>query len=147
LALEVKFPDTRGPFPIREPILVSGRTGRGNALYVEYLSESQIRFGYDQWGVGAYQSEPLTLDLSQTHLLEVDYGALHHSDDVPGTVKRAPLIIRVDGREVWHALMPYYTCTAASIVIGNNAIGSSTCEMQFSGGLLVPLLAEPAPSP
>ena len=147
LTLRVRFPETHGSYPVREPILVSGRTGRGNALYVEYLGENQIRFGYDQWGVRAYQSAPVALDLSQTHFLEIDCGVLHPSGDEPGTVRHAPLLIRIDGREVWRAMLPYYTCAAASIVIGRNAIDSSTCGMQFSGGLLVPVPAEAAPLP
>ncbi|HTX65949.1 MAG TPA: hypothetical protein VMD31_09275 [Opitutaceae bacterium] len=147
LRLKVKFPETLSPFPLREPILVSGRTGRGNALYVEYLGGNQIRFGFDQWGVRSYQSAPTTLDLSRVHVLEIDCGVLHPSHDKPGTIRHAPLVIGIDGREVWRATLPYYTCPAASIVIGRNAIDSSTCGMQFTGGLLVPLPADPAPAP
>ena len=147
LALRVRFPEVRGPFPVREPILVSGEPGRGNALYVEYLAPGRIRFGYDHWGHGAYESAPVDLDVVQTHLLQIDYGALHHSTDPVGAIERAPLVIQLDGREVWRAQLPYYTCRATSIVIGNNAIGSSTCGVQFSGGLLVPLPASSATSP
>ena len=137
LKLWVNFPTALGVTPYCDPLVVSGQPQKGNTLYVEYLGGNRIRFGYDHWGFAAHESEVIDVEFSQPHLLEIDFGALHPSDDAPGKIKQAPLIVRIDGRDVWRTQVPYFVCRPGSLIIGSNAIGSTVCRPEFSGSLFV----------
>jgi hypothetical protein len=131
LALVQKHP------PGGDPLLISGRPGHGNALFIEYLDGSHIRFGYDHWGVRSYYSEPVELDFSQWHVIEVNTEALYAVPDSTNLPPRnTPFKLWLDQRLVWEATLPFYPCTAVSVAVGRNPIGSSVCQPSFSGTIL-----------
>lgn len=115
-----------------EPLVVTGRTGRGDALFVEYLGEGAARLGYDHWGVGAWYSSPFLLEGERYHHFSIDMGSLHRSLG-HGKGAMAPVIVWMDGRELWNTELPYYDCEADSIQVGSNSIGFSTSLPDFSG--------------
>lgn len=122
-----------------EPLLCSGEPGRGDLVYVKYLSPSQVAFGFDHWGYGGTLSPPITVDPSADLGVTIDYGALHRQDErspepAAGTTGR--LLVTVDNRPVLDAPEAFYRCSRAMISVGENIIGASTAGSEFTGTIV-----------
>lgn len=113
-----------------EPLLTTGRTGRGDVLFVRYEPDGALRFGHDHWGVGADLSEPVQLDRSEVHFLEI------HS---PALLPSAPagLELRIDGRTIFRSTYTPYRAEQGEIHPGENPIGASSCVSKFTGAFLL----------
>jgi hypothetical protein len=131
--LSVMFPVQRGRE--REPLVVTGETGRGDFLFVEYLNEKQIRFGLDHWGKATVFSEPLASDLTAPHTLEI---ALESFPDPTGRPEKEPrrLSVTMDGRVVWAQEAKLFAVTATDVFVGRNPIGGTGCAPLFTGAIL-----------
>ena len=71
--LTLRFPTGR---PGRnEPLLVTGRTGAGDVLYVHYIDDRHVSLGYDHWNAGGPLSAPLAVDYAATHVIELSLGS------------------------------------------------------------------------
>jgi putative flippase GtrA len=135
LELTVFFP----PDSLRrnQPLVVAGRTGRADLLYVRTEKPGTLRFGYDHWGYGGGESPPVACDPSQTHLIEVRFGSLLPSARTPAEeALRASLVVRMDGAVVWSRRMPYYDTVGNDLAVARNEIGASSCETAFGGAVL-----------
>ena len=133
-ALAVKFPrNSKGG---NEPLLVTGRSGRGDLYEVGYVDEDHIRFSLDHWDLPIFNSQPI----------KVDYGAIHHivfkfSGMKPyavrhGMIERGLLQVEMDGRLAWEGDFPRYPLQAGMIYFGQNDIGGTTCATEFTGELI-----------
>jgi len=124
LLLEVTLP----PFTeIRsEPILSTGETGRGDLVYVKYLSARQIALGYDHWGVGGPLSAALEVDPSVHQRIEIDTGAIDPAN--PGR-----LILKLNNQTIFDLPEPFYASDPDRLAIGTNAIHASTAAEVFTG--------------
>jgi hypothetical protein len=98
-------------------------------LYVKYVDERSVVFGYDHWGVGGFETEPITVEPGAEQMLEVDYGALHAA--APALAKR--VILRLNGTVVADRPGEFYACPPERVKVGVNAIGASTASERFSG--------------
>jgi hypothetical protein len=127
LCIEFRFPPFGGKRS--EPLVSSGESGRGNLLYVKYVDERSVVFGYDHWGVGGFETEPITVEPGAEQMLEVDYGALHAA--APAPAKR--VILRLNGTVVADRPGEFYACSPERVKVGVNAIGASTASERFSG--------------
>jgi len=113
----------------REPLVSSGETGKGDLLYVKYLSDRAVAFGYDHWGVGGFETDPIPVEPGAEAVLEVDYGALHSGQ----TASAGRVVIRLDGAVVVDRPGESYACPPAQVKVGINSIGASTAVEKFSG--------------
>jgi hypothetical protein len=134
----VRFP--QGPAGLAEPLLVSGKTGAGDIVFVRYLGDGRVRFGFDHWGVGGPESEPVRLGESRRIELVVSHGGLMPAAGPKPRVGspelgalRESVVIAVDDRVVLVAPVKAYPTAVAGITAGRNAIGGSTTTAQFSG--------------
>ncbi len=130
LLLVLRFPDGRTG---SEPLLVSGVTGAGDFIYVQYLDAGHARFGFDHWSVGGKLGEPVPLDYRQPHRLEIEAGALSHPE---GGAAPFPIRVVLDGRVVLEGQSGSYPVATGGVAIGRNPIGGSTCGPAFSGDML-----------
>jgi len=112
-----------------EPLVSSGESGRGNLIYVKYLGERAVAFGYDHWGVGGFETEPITVEPGAQHTLDVDYGTLHSGSPTPAD----RVVIRLDGVVVADRPGAFYACPPERVKVGANSIGASTAVEKFSG--------------
>jgi len=144
LRCSVQFPaDSRGS---QEPLLLTGRTGAADAVYVIYAEDGTVRFGYDHWGVGGPLGEPVTLDRSQAHEVEISLGSLWPplGDDAAwgglAHDRRRELLetvtVRIDGRTVLQHRGAAHPSRPEEIAIGANPVGASTCGPVFTGRIL-----------
>jgi hypothetical protein len=127
--LSVKFPANKPGG--REPLLVTGRTGAGDSIYVVYADDSHIRFGYDHWGTPGAMSPPVAIDYGVTHDLTISMSSL----DPPGSRTRDAVGVTCDGDVALNAPGRAYPARPDEIAIGTNSIGGSACDPQFNGGI------------
>lgn len=114
----------------REPLLVTGRNGAGDAIFIAFLGGSRVRLGHDHWGVGEVLGPPLDLDLDEPHEI-----LLRFSPRLSATIDGAPAL---------DSPLSPYPAQPGECYLGKNPIGASTCEAAFSGQIL---LAEALPDP
>ncbi len=142
IRMQVIFPRHRTGH--REPLVSTGRTGAGDVLSVEYIDDQRLRFTLDHWGTAATSSAPVVTDYSVEHVLEISLGSLYPSDGLGklstlavGRVAewRRQVSVLLDGREVLAQPAAFYISTPAEVAIGTNAIGASSCEAGFTGGI------------
>jgi hypothetical protein len=134
----------RHPASRQEPLLVTGRTGAGDLLYVGYLDATHIRFGYDHWGVGGPVSDPIPIPPGPDLELEISLGSLYPAGDPawaaldPATLKRlrSTVQVRLNGRVVFQQPAAAFPAADDEIYVGRNPIGGSTCGPRFSGRIL-----------
>jgi hypothetical protein len=132
LRFAVKFP--AGEVGRREPLVVSGETGRGNVLAVEYLGPRQLRFVFDHWGRRSYLGPAVSFVPGNVYRVEV-----RHPHYAPGgaahNVRTGPeeLVVSFDGRELWRLDPAFYPMAPEDIFIGVNPLGGTTADEKFRG--------------
>lgn len=152
--LDLTFPATmagRGP----EPLLVTGERGAGDAVFVTYVDDRHVRFGWARWDLGSVLSAPVELDPVVAHRLEIGMGSLFPPADDP---RLAPLSfferdrlkgtarVKLDGREVFAAPGDFPEADSRSVDVGHNAIGLAGCGRVF-GGTIERMARLPLPVP
>ena len=131
VSLLVRFPtDAPGR---SDPLLVTGRTGAGDLLYVRYLDARRVQFGFDHWGVGGIVGPPVALPPGGAHRLILTMGSLYPA--APGR----PALVRVtlDGATVLWGESPCHPARPERVFIGENPIGGSTCGTEFTGRIFL----------
>lgn len=118
-----------------EPLVVTGRTGAGDALVVTEADAGHIRLIWDHWQGGATSSAPILFERGRPHLVEVDMGSLYPTDsevmartlgaDELARLRRT-LKVRVDGVEVFAAEGDFHPVMRKEIQVGANQIGISS---------------------
>jgi hypothetical protein len=120
-----------------EPLITSGRTGAGDFLFVRYLDDGGILFGYETWGEPGQLSKPLLLSTDRRVRLLVEMPGL---SQVRGGF--APpndrLRIVASGTELFNAQVLYKVRRPAEIAFAENPIGGTACDEELHGRLLLP---------
>lgn len=107
LRLHLRFPPDR--IGQVEPLVVLGPQSQQDFLYVYYSAPGQLRFGFESIGRGGPTSRPVSVDLSQPHILDLHYGSFLPPDDHPllhttpaadRDLARRMLTVTLDGRPV-----------------------------------------------
>jgi hypothetical protein len=128
-----------------EPLIATGKAGRGDIVYVKYTDAGHIQFGYDHWGVGGSISPPIAVNYAQPHEFEVGLGSLYPDRKdagwmgLPADVRRQlreQATVSLDGVAVWECKSPAYPSDPADIRVGENTIGASSCSPRFTGEIL-----------
>lgn len=132
--LRVRFP--RAPAAAADPLIVTGRTGVGDFLYVQVLDAHHLRFGFDHWAVGGAVSPPIETDLGLVHEVVLTMGALYAPADRTVGAWRHQVGIWLDGRRVLFAQSECHPTTAEQVILGYNLIGGSTAAPVFRGAIL-----------
>jgi hypothetical protein len=126
----VRFP--MGVQGAREPLLVSGETGRADFLVVDYLAEKQFRLLLDHWGSMGVFSEPVGFEPGRDYRLEIS----HSGYAVPPVVaanRAADLTVKLDDQVVWRVPAMLYPAAGQDVFLGANPLGGSACGEKFSG--------------
>lgn len=148
LRLKLRFP--AGAAGQAEPLLVTGVSGKGDFLYVRYLADGRVTFGFDHWGVGGAESAPVSLADTRRAEVVISCGGLmpprgakiYEANAAAGAL-RENVVVSVDGRVVFVAAMASHPTLPANISLGRNQIGGSTAAARF-GGEIYSLGSEPA---
>ena len=143
LHLVVRFPQAPGA---SEPLVVTGRTGAGDLVYVTYLDGMHLCVGYDHWMVGGPRGAPIALDYGSPHDVEIFLGSLLPPPADPWwgatpPAARAELRRRVrvtiDGAVALETTGDPYPAGPDQVYVAANPIGGSTCRPSFSGRIFL----------
>jgi hypothetical protein len=140
--LRVRFP--RAAAAAADPLIVTGRTGVGDFLYVLVLDPQHLRFGFDHWAVGGMVSPPVAVDLAAVHELVLTMGALYAPADASAGPWRSQVAVWLDGRRVLSGPSDSHPTTAGEIILGYNLIGGSTAAPAYRGLILGVQTVSPA---
>jgi hypothetical protein len=132
--LKLWFPTGRPP-GLQEPLVASGVTGAGDLIYVRYLDDRRVAFGFDHWGVGGIMSKPVEIDFRQAHQLTVKMGSLTPAP-VPGKPALGKLEVTLDGAVVLAGEFGFHPAQVEQVYFGANVIGGSTAVPKFSGRIV-----------
>lgn len=119
---------------VADPLVVTGDTGAGDMLYVRYVDNGRVVFGFDHWGIGGMTSQPVPIDYGRPHRLELTMGSLYAGGG--SGALRTLVRIRLDGKTVMEGQSPCHPSAAAKIRLGKNPIGGSTCGPVFNGKII-----------
>ncbi len=138
MRLLIRFPSHRPGHS--EPLVVTGPNGAADIVYVSYLDDGRMRFGFDHWGVGGRLSEPFEMDPDRVYELLVGLGSML-PPVVDGSVDfYAPLrdrcLLVLDGKVALDLPVECFPASPEQINVGTNVIGASSCDPVFSGMIL-----------
>ena len=118
----------------QEPLVVTGRSGAGDFVYVRYIDATHVSFGFDHWGVGGLKGPQVETDFARTHRIAISFQALYPADSASHATNAVKVVI--DGRTALEGNFACHPSTADQITIGRNLIGGSTCGSVFLGRIL-----------
>ncbi len=128
----------RGTAGQAEPLIVSGRPLFGDFLFVSYVDETHIVFGYDSWGhPGHLSPTPVAITPGQPLRLRITVPALDqvrgHFTDPPGTIR-----VDANGTTVLDIRDHYFIRQPRELYLASNPLGGSACDPVLRGRLLAP---------
>ena len=127
LCLHLRLPLRRTG--IAEPLVTTGVTGRGDGLYVRYVSETAVVVGFDHWGFGNVESVPIPVNYDAEQTFWISFGGLLPA----GHPEAERVLIKLNGTVVLNQPFGFNLTAPEQIVIGENPIGLSTAQTVFTG--------------
>lgn len=118
---------------LREPLLVSGSSGRGNMLAIEHVGPQRIRFVFEHWGRQPYLSPPIPVVFGRDYRLTVSHPLYARTGALARPVGRDDLVISVDGKRTWVVEPLFYPCTPDRLFAGHDPLGFGGFEKRFRG--------------
>ena len=127
-----------------EPLVVTGRKGAADIVYIAYPEPGFVQFGYDHWGSGGPISGKLAVHPGESLEVQVSMGSLRYEDDPKWPSLSAPdrerlsstVIVHANGARVLEAKSRPFACAPGEIYVGSNPAGGSTCSAKFTGTLV-----------
>jgi len=138
IRLRLELPENP-PAETRDPLVVTGRPGRGDMIAVERIDDRHVRLVWDHWGQPLRRSEPVAVTPGETQDVVVALSTLataRDDGDAHGVVD-GRLEVRWNGRVVWQTAAELYPVGHLEIAVGRNPIGGTSCRGEFGGRILV----------
>lgn len=140
--LVLKLPSDRSRGP--EPLLVTGRQGAADIVFISYPDPGHVQIGYDHWGVGGPLSGAIAVLGGESLEVQVSLGSLHYEGDPQWLSLSAAdrerlastVVVHVNGARVLEAKSRPFACEAGEVHIGFNPVGGSTCSPKFTGKII-----------
>jgi len=123
LSLGLVFPLQR---PTRlEPLVTTGRVNAGDFFFVRYRPDGTVTFGFNHWGYGLIEGQPLPIESGRRYSVDVFMSAAEQR-----------FLVTLDGRTVLRNASPLFPTTPAQTTIGENRIGGNVVAAYFSGTIV-----------
>lgn len=152
--MEVVFP--RGAVGRVEPLVVTGRTFLSDYVYVHYLADERVRFGFEHTSMGGAVGEPVAIVPGATQKLRIEMGSLYppaahpyYDAMPPGQARRRQRTVRVtmNDKVAFYRSAELFDAVARRPDVGT-AAGRGAFKQPFSGKILgqriVPAAAQAA---
>lgn len=136
IALHVTLPPFTGARS--EPVLCTGVAGRADLVYITYLNDHEVCFGYDHWSRGGPTSAPVQVDYAAEHTLIIDSGALHAAGFARKSneaERSADFSVVLDGRRVAGGRVFSWPAAPDTTTVGTNPVLASSAGSVFSGAI------------
>jgi hypothetical protein len=114
------------------PVLMAGRAGAADSVYLRRLPDGKYVLGLDHWSVGVTESEPFDLAAPDIHAIGIEMASL----DPDGRTPDGMLRFSVDGRVIMDRRTALYPVRAGEVLYGANPLGMSTSAAIFEGDLI-----------
>jgi hypothetical protein len=139
LKLSLKFPENRSGSS--EPLFTSGMSQKANFIYVRYVDDTHVQFGYDCWGSGGPVSEPVKIDFKKYHeLLLINEAQISPLAEAPTNLSpkewpklKGSVHLILNGTIVLAKQVTSHAVKPSSIMLGMNLVGGSSTTECFSG--------------
>ncbi len=100
-----------------QPLVVTGRPGQADFLFVVADDAGPLRFGLDHWAVGERRSAAAPFDPARSHDFVIDFGSIHAP--AGAQQKLAPEYrVTMDGRVVFSGRTAFCPARYAHVFIG-----------------------------
>jgi len=128
-----------------EPLIMTGRFGLGDCVYVRYLGNNVLAFGFDHWGKGGPVSPPIRVNPEAIYDLEIHMGSLYprSPSSLSGMFPDANfpelkdlLLVKLNGKEVLRGRLEFHDAAPSDVMIGKNVAGGGQCAQYFSGVII-----------
>jgi hypothetical protein len=116
--------DLAGRGTAEEPLVATGRAGRGDALAVRWLPGGRAQILYDHSGVLLRESEVFAWPAGRMLRLRAELPALPALDSKGAAGSgEGRMRILLDGKRVWEERVPYFAAPSASVAVGRSPAG------------------------
>jgi hypothetical protein len=117
------------------PLLVTGREGSGDFLFLRMIDGHHLVFGHDHWGTDLNLGPPVSFDFDQDHEIEILSGPLLR-DHLPEGFDHNLTQIRLDGRIAFQTWQGFYPFANTEAYVLENPILGTACGADFQGNVL-----------
>ena len=140
LQMRVRFAAGRAGYT--DPVVTAGKGPNVSMVFMRYLDDSHVSFGYDCHGSGAIVSAPVTVDMNKEHMVLVFFGAMIPEEDPPGGSQevradwkklRGSVLVRVDDRTILSARVATRPSGPGDIFVGVNLTTDGTAGPSMLG--------------
>jgi hypothetical protein len=105
-----------------EPLVTTGSVNAGDFFFVRYLPDSTVAFGFNHWGYGLIEGQPLAIEPGRPY-----------SVDIFMSPAEERFLVTLDGRTVLRNASPLFPINPATVTVGENRIGGNVIDPWFSG--------------
>lgn len=133
--LRLQLPE-HPPAETRDPLVVTGRPGRGDMIAVEWIDPRHVRLVLDHWGHALRRSEPVAVSPGEPQDVVVALSTLATAKPDTDGVVDGRLEVRWNDRVVWQLTTELFAVGPLEIAIGRNPIGGTSCVGEFGGRIL-----------
>jgi len=117
------------------PLLVTGREGSGDFLFLRMIDGHHVAFGHDHWGTDLNLSPSVPFDFDHDHEIEILSGPLLR-DHLPEGFDHNLTQIRLDGRIAFQTWKDFYPFANIEAYVLENPILGTACGADFQGEVL-----------
>jgi hypothetical protein len=119
----------------QDPLIQTGETGRADTVWIRYVDDRHIAFGFDHWSYGGPATAPIPVDRDHVQRLEIRLGSLYPPDaPLPaGDPRRRRLEVKLNGQVVLEGDYDFYPATSSQVYFGRNPAGASTAGDRLTG--------------
>jgi hypothetical protein len=118
------------------PLVSTGRTGKGDALYIRWSGPGMVRLGYDHWGDGVIESGDIPMSADTDHFMSISIPSLLSPGPTQADrVLAQCLRVELDGSVAWAQRVSSHPALATEAYFVSNGIGASSCERDFKKGV------------
>jgi hypothetical protein len=128
-----------------EPLVVAGLPGRAVLGYMRVYPDGSTRFGIEIWGIGTFESNPMSLNAGEPAEVDFAFGSLFPGVGLPGwnglsnerqrELKRTLRIV-VNGNVALEMEKDTPDLSGLPVYYGRNPVGGSTVDIAFQGQVL-----------
>jgi hypothetical protein len=143
LSLDLRFPEKMtGAY---EPVVATGTAASSDLLFVNYMSPTQVRFGFVSSDGRGPLGDPVTVDYGKSHHLEVGMGSLYPPDAHPAwqgltqpqeAYLERRLFVSLDGRRVLDAQAHFDSAMPDQVSLGETPFLRGYSSLSFTGRIL-----------
>jgi len=128
-----------------EPLIVTGLSFRADFLYIYYTDDRRIQIGFEHTSYGGAMTEPIAVDYSREHILDVEMGSFYPPIEHPYYDKMSSeeiarrkhtLSVRLDGQEVLAKKFDFYDSSPGDISVGRNPVSDAFGRL-FTGQVIL----------